>query len=165
MAAVLVKRSIIVLAAEPREEWVQVNCKIPAWRRKKVAQHAHWYRQLRRLSEKNLGPEPVIKIMKWGRSGSTHALLPHIWKALAETHSRTPTRSGPASLLFSKQKWLQKWHIKGVVELRAEELLSMILEKLKTHGQWETGGCRLLEGPFIRAKNWNSSDKWYKSNG
>ena len=63
MAAVSVKRSIIVLAAEPREEWVQVNCKIPAWRRKKVAP-ARTYRQLRRLSEKNLGPEPVIKIMK-----------------------------------------------------------------------------------------------------
>ena len=165
MAAVLVKRSIIVLAAEPREEWVQVNCKIPAWRRKKVAQHAHippatqakWKESGTGTRDQNYEVRP--------RSGSTHALLPHIWKALAETHSRTPTRSGPASLLFSKQKWLQKWHIKGVVELRAEELLSMILEKLKTHGQWETGGCRLLEGPFIRAKNWNSSDKRYKSNG
>ena len=54
--------------------------------------------------------------------------------------------------------WLQKWHIKGVIELRAEELLSMIPEKLKTHGQWERGECRLLEGLFTRAKNWNSSD-------
>ena len=55
-------------AAEPRGEWVQVNCKIRAWRRKKVTP-ARTYRQLRRLSKKNLGPEPVIKIMKCGRSG------------------------------------------------------------------------------------------------
>ena len=102
-------------------------------------------RQLCRLSKKNLGPEPVIKIMKWGRSGWLIPYFLIIWKAAAENPD---TRSGPASLLFSKQKWPQKWHIKGVIELRAEELLSLILEKLKTHGQWERGECRFLEGLF-----------------
>ena len=38
------------------------------------------------------------------------------------------------------------------------ELLSTILEKLKTHGQWERGEYRFLEGLFTWAKHWNSSD-------
>ena len=61
--------------------------------------------------------------MKCGRSGRLIPYFLIIWKAAAEN---PVTRSGPASLLFSKEKWPQKWHIKGVIELRAEELLSMM---------------------------------------